>query len=169
MRTFLLSVFWVTNFGNVIQTLVIASAGWIIFSGSYSFSDLNVNVFLTEYIPWLLWLKTILIALLGEFGRWVLTIPILVIAPLKFVTGTAIGLWAYSAAKNLPVRAAYTKVVFLESGRISCEGRATGADRPMAGHVFRKRLLLAETVLVQCTTPGLLFPGADLAGSEILG
>ena len=108
MRTFLLSVFWVTNFGNVIQVLVIASASWIIFSGSYSFSDLNVNVFLTEYVPWLHWLKTFLVALLGEFGIWVLTIPILVIAPLKFVAGTAIGWWAYSVSKNLPVSPAYT-------------------------------------------------------------
>ena len=108
MRTFLMTVFWVTNFGNAIQVLVIASAGLIIFSGAYSFSDLNVNIFITQYVPWLLWLKTFIIALLGEFGRLVLTIPILIIAPLKLIAGTIIGFWAYSVAKNLPVRPAYT-------------------------------------------------------------
>ena len=107
MRTFLLTVFWVTNFGNVIQLLVMASASWIIFSGAYSFLELDVNVFLTQFVPWLVWLKTIIIALLGEFGRWALTIPILVIAPLKFVTGTVIGLWAYSVAKRMPVGPVY--------------------------------------------------------------
>ena len=108
MRTFLLTIFWVTNFGNVIQLLVIASASWIIFSGAYSFFELNVNVFITQFVPWLLWLKTLIIALLGEFGRWVLTIPILIIAPLKFIGGTIIGFWAYSVAKKIPVGPAYT-------------------------------------------------------------
>ena len=106
MRTFLLTIFWVTNCGNVIQLLIMASASWIIFSGFYSFSDLNVNVFITQYVPWLIWIKTIIIALLGEFGKWVLTIPILIIAPLKLVAGTIIGLWAYSVAKNMPVESA---------------------------------------------------------------
>ncbi len=108
MRTFLLTIFWFTNLGNVLQLLVMVSASWIIFSGAYSFSELNVNVFLTQYVPWLLWLKTFLVALLGEFGRWVLAIPILIIAPLKFIGGTIIGLWAYSVAKKMPVEAAYT-------------------------------------------------------------
>jgi len=103
MRTFLLTIFWVSNFGNVIQLLIMASASWIIFSGFYSFSDLNVSVFITQYVPWLLWIKTLIVALLGEFGRWVLTIPILIIAPLKFVAGTIIGLWAYSVARKMPV------------------------------------------------------------------
>ena len=103
MRRFLVTVFWITNFGNVIQLLVIGSASWIIFSGVYSFSELTVNVYVTQYLPWLLWLKTFMIALLGEFGRWVFAIPILVIAPLKFVGGSLIGLWAYSVAKEMPV------------------------------------------------------------------
>ena len=103
MRTFLLSIFWVANAGNVIQLLIMVSAGWIMYTGMYSFSELSVSVFITQYIPWLLWLKTFIISLLGEFGRWVLEIPILVIAPLKFIAGTVIGLWAYSLAKKMPV------------------------------------------------------------------
>ena len=78
------------------------SAGWIIFSGAYSFFDLDVNVFITQYVPWLLWIKTILIQLLGDFGYWILEIPILIIAPMKLVLGTMIGLWAYSAARAMP-------------------------------------------------------------------
>ena len=108
MRTFLLTVFWFTNFGNIIQLVVMASASWIIFSGAYSFSDLSLNVFITQYVPWLLWLKTFIIVLLGEFGYWVLAIPVLIIAPLKFIGGTIIGLWAYSVAKKMPVGPAYT-------------------------------------------------------------
>lgn len=103
MRTFLLSVFWVTTVGSVIQLLIIASGAWIIFSGAYSFSELSVNVFITQFVPWLLFLKTLIIALLGELGRWVLEIPILLIATLKLVAGTVIGLWAYSLAKAMPV------------------------------------------------------------------
>ncbi len=108
MRTFLMSVVWITNFGNFIQMLVISSAAWILFNSGYSFADLSLNVYITQYLPWLLWLKTLMIALLGEFGRWILTIPILVIAPLKFVTGTIIGWWAYSVARKMPVGPAYT-------------------------------------------------------------
>ena len=107
MRTFLLTVFWITNFGNVIQLLIMTSAGWLIFSGDYSFFDLNVDIFFTQVVPWLLWIKTFIVALLGEFGRWILSIPILIIAPLKFIMGTIIGLWAYSVAKNMPVDPAY--------------------------------------------------------------
>ncbi len=103
MRTFLVTIFWITNLGSVIQLLIIASASWILFSGAHSFFDLNVNVFITQYVPWLLWIKTILVQFLGDFGYWILTIPILIIAPLKLVTGTIIGLWAYSAAKAIPV------------------------------------------------------------------
>jgi len=102
MRTFLLTVFWITNVGNVIQLLIMASASWIIFSGAYSFFDLSVNVFITQYVPMFIWIKTIIVALLGNFGNWVLAIPILIIAPLKFVIGTIIGLWAYSVAKGMP-------------------------------------------------------------------
>ena len=108
MRTFLMSVFWITNVGNVIQLLIITSASWIIFSSVNSFSDLSVGVFITQFVPWLLWLKTLIVMLFGEFGHWILTIPILIIAPLKLVTGTIIGLWAYSVAKKMPTANALT-------------------------------------------------------------
>ena len=108
MRTFLLTIFWITNLGNVIQLLIMASASWIIFSGAYSFFDLNVNVFITQYIPMFIWIKTFIVALLGDFGYWILTIPILIIAPLKLVIGTVIGLWAYSIAKDMPAEPTYT-------------------------------------------------------------
>ena len=108
MRTFLLTIFWISNLGSVIQLLIMASASWILLSGSYSFFDLNVNVFITQYVPWLLWIKTILVQLLGEFGYWILTIPILIIAPVKLVLGTIIGLWAYSAAKDMPPKPTLT-------------------------------------------------------------
>ena len=104
MRTFLLFVFWTTNIGSIIQLLIMASASWILLSGAYSFFDLTVNVFITQYVPWLLWIKTILVQFLGDFGYWILTIPILIIAPLKLVTGVIIGLWAYSVAKGMPVK-----------------------------------------------------------------
>ncbi len=108
MRKFLLAIFWITNLGNVIQLLIMASAGWIIFSGAYSFFDLNVNVFITQYVPWLLWIKTLVVELFGDFGYWILTIPILIIAPLKLIVGTFIGLWAYSVAKDMPAEPANT-------------------------------------------------------------
>ena len=108
MRTFLLTIFWITNLGNVIQLLIMVSASWIIFSGAYSFSDLNVNVFITEYVPVFIWIKKIIVGLLGPFGYWILTIPILIISPLKLVAGTVIGLWAYSVAKDMATEAAHT-------------------------------------------------------------
>jgi hypothetical protein len=108
MRTFLLSIFWITNLGSVIQLLIILSASWIILSGTSSFFDLDVNVFITQYVPWLLWIKTILVQLLGDLGYWILTIPILIIAPVKLVSGTIIGLWAYSVAKGMPAKPALT-------------------------------------------------------------
>ncbi len=108
MRTFLLTIFWITNLGNVIQLLIMASASWIIFSGAYSFFDLNVNVFITQYIPMFIWIKTFIVALLGDSGYWILKIPILIIAPLKLVIGTIIGLWAYSVAKGMPAEPTYT-------------------------------------------------------------
>ncbi len=104
MRTFLLTIFWITNIGNAIQLLVMVSACWIIFSGAYSFFDLDVNAFITQYVPWLLWLKTLIVDLLGGFGVWVLAIPVLIIAPLKFIAGIFIGVWAYTAASNMPRR-----------------------------------------------------------------
>jgi len=106
MRKFLLTIFWFTNVGNVVQLLVMASATWIILSGAYTFSDLDLNAYLTRYVPWLLWAKTLIVWVYGDFGRWILTIPILVISPLKFVAGTIIGLWAYSAAKKIPTESA---------------------------------------------------------------
>jgi len=108
MRTFLLAIFWFTSLGSVIQVLIIVSASWIIFSGAYSFSDLNVNVFITQYIPMFVWIKTLIVELLGDFGYWILTIPILIISPLKLVVGTIIGLWAYSVAKAMAAEPAHT-------------------------------------------------------------
>ncbi len=108
MRTFLLTIFWITNLGNVIQLLIMASASWIIFSGAYSFFDLNVNVFIKQYIPMFIWIKTFIVEILGDFEYWIHTIPILIIAPLKLGIGTIIGLWAYSVAKGMPVAPTYT-------------------------------------------------------------
>ncbi len=108
MRSFLMFVVWITNFGNFIQTLVITSALWILYNSGYSVSSLSVDVYITQYVPWLLWLKTLIVGLLGEFGRWILTIPILVIAPIKFIAGTLIGGWAYSVARKMPRGPAYT-------------------------------------------------------------
>ena len=108
MRTFLLTVFWVTNFGNVIQLLIIISATWIILADSNSFLDLSLSVYVTQSVPWLAWVETILTHLLGGFGRWILSIPILIISPVKFVLGTIIGLWAYTTAKGMPNDPAYT-------------------------------------------------------------
>lgn len=108
MRAFLLTIFWITNLGSVIQLLIMVSASWIILSGASSFFDLTVDVFITQHVPWLLWIKAILVQLLGDFGYWILTIPILIIAPVKLVLGTIIGLWAYSVAKGMPDKPAYT-------------------------------------------------------------
>ena len=108
MRTFLLTIFWVSSVGNVFQLLIMASAGWLILSGVYSFFDLNLDVFVTQVAPWLFWIKAILAALLGEFGIWILSIPIFILSPIKFTAGLIVGWWAYSAAKNMPVEPAYT-------------------------------------------------------------
>ena len=85
------------------------SASWFILSGANSFFDLSVDVFITQYVPWLLWIKTILVELLGDFGYWILTIPILIIAPLKLISGTIIGLWAYSIAKGMSDKPAHSQ------------------------------------------------------------
>jgi len=103
-----MAIFWFTSFGNVVQLLVMTSAGWFIISGNYSFANLSLDVFVTEIAPWLLWMKTILIALLGDLGRWVLSIPVFIISPMKFVAGIIIGWWAYSEAKKMPIEPAYT-------------------------------------------------------------
>ena len=108
MRTFLLTIFWISNISNVFHLLIMASAGWLIFSGVYSFFDLNVDVFVTQVAPWLSWVKTVLIALLGEFGMWILSIPVFILSPIKFSAGIIVGLWAYSTAKNIQVEPAYT-------------------------------------------------------------
>ena len=103
MRTFLLTIFWISNIANVIQSLVMVSAGWLLFSGAYSFFDLNLGVFVSQVVPWLLFIKTILATLLGQFGIWILSIPILILSPIKFIAGVIIGWWAYSTAKNMPI------------------------------------------------------------------
>ena len=108
MRTFLMSIFWVTTIGNVIQLLVIGLTSWLVFSGAYSLFELNVEVFATQVVPWLFWLKAAMVAVLGEFGRWILSIPILIIAPVKFVAGIFIGLWAYSAAQDIAAEPAFS-------------------------------------------------------------
>ncbi len=108
MRTVLLTIFWISNIGNVIQLLIMASAGWLIFSGNYSFFELNVVIFVTQVAPWLQWIETVAVALLGDFGRWILSIPIFIISPIKFIAGALIGWWAYSTAKNMPSETANT-------------------------------------------------------------
>jgi len=108
MRTFLMTIFWLSNIGNVIQLLIMASARWLIFSGVYSFFELNVVIFVTQVVPWLQWIETVIIALLGDFGRWILLIPIFIISPIKFIAGALIGWWAYSTAKNMSSEPAST-------------------------------------------------------------
>ena len=101
MRNLLLTIFWISNVGNVVQLIVIAISSWLLFSGAYTFSELDIDEFLTEIVPWLLWVKTLLIAVFGMFGEWILGLPTLIIAPFKFVFGIFIGVWAYTAAQNL--------------------------------------------------------------------
>jgi hypothetical protein len=108
MRAFLLTIFWISNIGNVSHLLIMASAGWLIISGAYSFSDLSMGVFVTQVAPWLSWVKTILAALFGEFGIWILSLPVFVISPIKFVLGVIIGWWAYITAKNMSVELSYS-------------------------------------------------------------
>lgn len=103
MRTFLMTIFWLSNFGNVVQLLIMTSAGWLIYSGDYSFSNLNLETFVTQVAPLLHWIKTILLEVFGDFGRWVLSLPIFIISPIKFIGGVIIGWWAYSTAKKMPV------------------------------------------------------------------
>ena len=102
MRTFLLTIFWLSNTGNVIQLLIMTSAGWLIFTSNYSFSDLSLGVFVTQVVTWLGWIETVIVALFDDFGRWVLSIPILIITPIKLIGGVVIGWWAYSTAKDMP-------------------------------------------------------------------
>jgi hypothetical protein len=110
MRKFLLTVFWITNLGSVIQLLIIVSASWIILSGANSFFDLTVDVFITQHVSWMLWIKTILIHFLGDFGYLILTIPILIIAPLKLAFGTMISVWVYSVAMGMPDKPANSRI-----------------------------------------------------------
>lgn len=102
MRTFYLSVFWGSNVGSVVQLMVIATAGTLVVTGSHTFQDLTVLVFVTVIAPWLEWIRTLFITLFGDFGRWLLTLPILIVSPLRLVVGILIGLWAYNAANSIP-------------------------------------------------------------------
>ena len=101
MRTFLLTVFWITNLGSVLHLLIIAAAGWIILDRAYSYADLSVGVFITQYVPMLAWVKTFMVWLLADLGRWILALPVLIVSPLKIVMGTMIGYWAYNRARTL--------------------------------------------------------------------
>ena len=103
MRNFLLTIFWISNVGNVFHFLIMVSAGWLIVSGNYSFFELNVVVFVTQVAPWLQWIETLIVTFLGDLGRWILSIPIFILSPIKFIAGGIIGWWAYSTAKNIPV------------------------------------------------------------------
>jgi len=67
-----------------------------------------LDVFVTQVAPWLIFIKTILAALLGQFGIWILSIPIFILSPIKFIAGVIVGSWAYSTAKNMPVEPTYT-------------------------------------------------------------
>ena len=91
MRNFLLTIFWISNVGNVIQFFIMVSAGWLIVSGDYSFFELNVVIFVTQVAPWLQWIETIIVAVLGDLGVWILSIPIFIISPIKFIAGAGIG------------------------------------------------------------------------------
>ena len=73
MRNFLLTIFWISNVGNVIQFFIMVSAGWLIVSGDYSFFELNVVIFVTQVAPWLQWIETIIVAVLGDLGVWILS------------------------------------------------------------------------------------------------
>lgn len=103
-----MTIFWLSTIGNAIQLIIMAVAGWHIAAGDYSFFELNVGVFVTQIASWFHWVKTLLIEVFGDFGVWVLSIPILIIAPLKFVAGVLIGWWAYSAARKIPINPAHS-------------------------------------------------------------
>jgi len=107
MRRFLLTIFWISAIGNVFQLLIMVTAAWFILSGSYAFLDLTLEVFVTQVAPWLSWVKTFIVSLFGELGNFILSIPIFVLSPLKFIAGLLIGWWAYSTAKKMPIEAAY--------------------------------------------------------------
>jgi len=102
MRTLLMTIFWISCVGNVCQLLIFVSAAGLVFTGVYSVFDLNFDVFLTLVAPWLHWVKSILTYLFGEFGVWILSFPVMVISPIKFILGVIIGWWAYSTAKTIP-------------------------------------------------------------------
>jgi len=79
-----------------------ASAGCSIISGDYSFSELTLELYVTQVTPLLSWIETVLVALLGDLGRAILSIPIFIISPMKFVAGVLIGWWAYTTLKTMP-------------------------------------------------------------------
>lgn len=78
-----------------------AKAGWLIFSGDYSFVEINVSIFVTDVVTWFSWVETFIVALLADLGRWILSIPILDITPIKSIAGVLIGWRAYSKLKNM--------------------------------------------------------------------
>jgi|TARA_B110000093_G_C12803098_1_gene339707 hypothetical protein len=61
------------------------SAGWLIVSGDYSFFEINVVIFVTQVAPWLQWTETIIVAVLGDLGTWILSIPILLFLQLSLL------------------------------------------------------------------------------------
>ena len=99
---FLLSVYWMAIVGSIAQSIVILASIWILSTSSYSFFELDVNVFFTEFFPMFLWVKTFIIFVLGDVGSLILTLPMLIVAPLKLVLGLVIGYWAYSVADTIP-------------------------------------------------------------------
>ena len=105
MRTLLLTVFWVSNAGSLIHLLILIAAAWIVLGGAHSPAELSVNVFITQYVPQVTWIKTLIVWLLGDIGRWILALPVLVVSPIKMLIGTLIGYWAYSKAKSVDAKA----------------------------------------------------------------
>ena len=103
MRTLLISLFWMTNVGSVLQLLIMLSGFWIILGDAHSFVSLSVGTFITAYVPQVAWIKTVIVWLLGDVGRWILGLPILLVAPVKILIGSLIGYWAYSRARALAV------------------------------------------------------------------
>jgi hypothetical protein len=103
-----MTIFWLSNIINVFGLLIMAWAGWLIFSGVYSFFELNIGIFITQVVPWFQWMEAVIFAPLGDFGRWILSIPVLVHSPIKFIAGVFISWWAYSTAKNMSSEPAST-------------------------------------------------------------
>ena len=103
MRTFLMTVFWITNVGSVLQLLAIALASWLVLSSVHTFFEFDGHLLSQEYLPAFPWVRLMILAIWGELGDWMLAVPVLVIAPLQLVFGSLIGFWAYNAARGMPV------------------------------------------------------------------